>query len=138
MSLASSSSFPAFEARDGVSSTVSEPLLPGQLTPKEDFDPALAPTQKTGKRFIIYLTLLGAVIAVVILAVALPIYFVVIKPKLHVDAASAKGSSGTSSGGGNSGSGGSGGVTVSFIVLSRFFVSNVSFVLSMAKMDLQL
>lgn len=127
VSLASSSSFQALGARDGLSSTVSEPLLPEQLASQEDFDPVVAvePTQKTGKRFVVYLGLLGTLIVVVVLAVVLPIYFVVIKPKSHVDAASAgAGSSGTSSGGGNSG--GSGGVIVSITVSSRFYVANVS------------
>ena len=142
MSLTSASSSQAFGARDGLSSTVSEPLLPEQLASQEYFDPVVEPSPKTGftgKRFTVYLALIGALIVVVVLAVVLPIYFVVIKPKSHVDATSAAGatsSSGTSSGGGNGGS--SGGVIVSITVSSRFYVSNESIVSSMATMDLWL
>ena len=139
MSLTSSSSFQAsVGARDGLSSMVSEPLLPEHLSSQEYFDPVVEPLpKKTGKRFTVYLALLGTLIVVVLLAVVLPIYFVVIKPKSHVDATSASAStSGTSSGGGNSG--GSGGVIVSITVSSRFYVSKEYIVSSMATMELWL
>jgi hypothetical protein len=139
MSLTSSSSFQAsVGARDGLSSMVSEPLLPEHLASQEYFDPVVEPSPKTGKRLTVYLALLGTLIVVIVLAVVLPIYFVVIKPKSHVDATSAdaSSSSGTSSGGGNSG--GSGGVIVSITVSSRFYVSKESIVSSMATMELWL
>ena len=91
---------------------------------QEYFDPVVEPSPKTGKRFAVYLALLGTLILVVVLAVVLAIWFVVIKPKSHVDSTSAG-----SSGGGNSGS--SGGVIVS-TVSGRFYVSKESIVSNMA------
>ncbi|KAF8329059.1 exo-beta-1,3-glucanase [Amanita rubescens] len=95
MSLASSASVQAFGTQDGLSSRVSDPLLGEQQSPSEVFDPVTEPTPKTtGKRFIVYLSLLSALIVVVVLAVVLPVYFVILKPKTHEDASNPSGSSG--------------------------------------------
>ncbi len=115
MSLASSASVQAFGTSDGLSSRVSDPLLGGQQSPREDFDPVTESTPKTtGKRFVLYLSLLGALIVVVVLAVVLPIYFVILKPKVHEDA------SGPSGGSGGPGTTASNGVVVSIESIRQF------------------
>lgn len=86
-------------ARDGLSSMVSEPLLPEQLS-SVSLDPVVEPSPMTGKRFAAYLAL-GTLMVAVVLAGVLSIYFVVIKPKSDVDSTVAG-----SSGGGNTGSSG--------------------------------
>lgn len=118
MSLASSSYIQGFGTPDGLSSRVSDPLLSGRQSPLEGFDPVTESTPKTtGKRFIVYLSLLGAVIIVVVLAVVLPIYFVVLKPKAHEDASNPSGSYG-----GGPGTTASDGVVVSIKSLFNFKV----------------